>query len=408
MRRIVPENQLRLPAGTRLLHVGPHKTGTTALQGALRYARGAMAEHGVVYPGTRRQHWEEALALTGRHGLRGDPPPAIHLWDRLVEQVAATEDEARVIVSSEFFGEADLDTARKIVSDLGGARVHVLVTLRPLTKIIPSAWQQYVRNGLTTAYDEWLDGMLRKPPYNRPTPSFWRRHHHDVLVARWASVVGPRNVTVLVLDESDRSMLTHKVEEMVGLPRDLLQPEPGRTNRSLTLGEIELVRHVNIEFKRRGWSDQLYRIFVRTGMTQQLSETRQPAAGEAQITTPTWALVRAAEIGALAAQEISALGVRVLGDISVLGSMPDVTPDEEAARPALAETNVPVSVATEAVIGTIAANASSRENPPGPVSGIPARELAGVLARRALRRATALPGVRQLRDVSRPDKAADS
>ena len=40
-----------LPDGTHLLHIGPQKTGSTAIQGALHEARDAIREHGVVYPG---------------------------------------------------------------------------------------------------------------------------------------------------------------------------------------------------------------------------------------------------------------------------------------------------------------------------------------------------------------------
>ena len=44
-----------LEPGTRLLHIGPHKTGTTAVQGALHLARERLAAEGVVYPGRGRQ-----------------------------------------------------------------------------------------------------------------------------------------------------------------------------------------------------------------------------------------------------------------------------------------------------------------------------------------------------------------
>ena len=40
-------DDLTLEAGARLLHIGPHKTGTTAIQGAFDLARGRLAEHGV-------------------------------------------------------------------------------------------------------------------------------------------------------------------------------------------------------------------------------------------------------------------------------------------------------------------------------------------------------------------------
>src|SRR5256885_691903 len=45
--RMAPDD-LTLAAGARLLHIGPHKTGTTAIQGAFYLARGRLAAHGVV------------------------------------------------------------------------------------------------------------------------------------------------------------------------------------------------------------------------------------------------------------------------------------------------------------------------------------------------------------------------
>ena len=388
-------NDARLPEGTTVLHIGPHKTGTTALQGALRQARDDMAEHGVVYAGSRRQHWLAALAVTGARGLKGDAPPPIRHWDELVEDVAAASDQ-RVIVSSEVFCEADEETARKVVAELGGPRVHVLVTLRPLGKIMPSAWQQYVRNGLTTSFDGWLDGMLNKPPYTKPTTTFWKRHRHDALVERWASIVGPQNLTVVVLDESDRSMLMRTFEQLVGLPSGLLIPEGGRTNRSLTLGETELVRRLNIEFKRRAWPDKAYRTYVRIGMTQHLQEAHHPTPDEAQITTPRWALERAAQIGAEAGENIAALGVHVIGDLSSLGAladMADTPPDAARTDAEMIDLMVPLAVATEAVVGTIAASVSAP--PPRqarPVTAVPTRRLIRIVVRRALRRARRLPG----------------
>lgn len=44
-------SDLLLPPGTRLLHIGPHKTGTTALQVALSKARANLESQGVRYLG---------------------------------------------------------------------------------------------------------------------------------------------------------------------------------------------------------------------------------------------------------------------------------------------------------------------------------------------------------------------
>jgi len=135
--------------GTRLLHIGPHKTGTSAIQGALYLARKRLAAEGVVYPGQGRTVLWPILAVTGQPPLHGEPQPKISYWEDLVAQIAAAGDQ-RVVLSSEFFAQSDDATARRVVTDLGGDRVHVVVTLRSLTRILPSQCSSTSRTASTS------------------------------------------------------------------------------------------------------------------------------------------------------------------------------------------------------------------------------------------------------------------
>ena len=54
-----------LPADAIALHIGIHKTGTTALQAALADARPELAAHGVLYPGRRTAQHGAAMAVLG-------------------------------------------------------------------------------------------------------------------------------------------------------------------------------------------------------------------------------------------------------------------------------------------------------------------------------------------------------
>jgi hypothetical protein len=371
---------LRLAEHAVLLHIGTFKTGTTAIQGALFRARPQLAEHSVLHAGQTRNPASAVLALTGLKGQMGKPAPRMEQWDELAAQVKAASDQ-RVIVSSESFSGADLDSARRAVRELGGQRVHVVVTLRPLVKIMPSQWQQYVRNRATFSYEDWLTGMLRKPPYVKPTPTFWQRHRHDALVERWASIVGPENVTVIVADENDRDFLLRTFEELLDLPSGLLVAEKDTENRSMTLGEIELVRQVNSEFAGRKWPDKLYRKFVREGLASQMQTSRTPPPDELRVTTPQWALDRAAEIGAAAADKISTLGVRIVGDITTLGA-PVLAPeslDATEADPVMA-----VEAAREALVGVIVASELSTSTA---VRATPGKDLVGIILARCWSRA---------------------
>jgi hypothetical protein len=367
-------DNLQLQAGARLLHIGPHKTGTTMIQDALHLARERLAARGVVYPGTGRQPLQAVLAVTGQPRLFGEAEPNMADWALLVREVTGARDE-RVVVSSEFLAEASDAAARRVVSDLGGQRVHVVVTLRPLTRILPSQWQQYLQNGYRFHYPEWLEGILKDPP-DTPTPGFWRRHRHDELIARWMKAA--QNLTVVVVNDGDRMMLLRTFESMLGLPRGFLIPGQNAANRSLTLAEAEVLRLLNEEFGRREWPSRNYARFVRYGAIQQL-KTRQPRPEEPRIATPVWALKRATEIGAEMAENIAALGVRVVGDLSSLGDLPEA---EAESAPAM----LPADAAVQAIVGALDAGGVAGPKTADALLDVDARSMTRALARRGRQR----------------------
>ncbi|MBC2900942.1 hypothetical protein [Streptomyces cupreus] len=374
-----------LPAGTRLLHIGPHKTGTTSIQGALFAAKEAMAGHGVDFPATSRHPMSAALAICARPGMMGNSKPTERHWETLVEQVAATGRRTSVI-SSEFFADApDDETVERIVQELGGDRVYVLVTLRPLVRIMPSQWQQYVQNGLRMGYEDWLRHMLKKPPYEKPNPSFWRRHRHDRLVERWVRVVGAERVTVVVVDDRDRGGLMRTFEALLGLPENLLQPVPDTANRSLTLAETEMLRNLNVEFRGNELPEELYSQLVRYGAVMHMKNACAPGPDDVKIRTPRWAAEAAAEIGAEMAERIAAMGVRVLGDPAVLSAVPK-PPTRAEAEPRMAP-----EVAAQALYGALAAAAAAPVGNTAPVQArtvhqTSSKELVKVLGHRALKK----------------------
>ncbi|MGW6524922.1 hypothetical protein ACWGA9_43795 [Streptomyces sp. NPDC054950] len=379
-----PGTPTPLPAGTRLLHIGPHKTGTTSIQGALFAAKEKLPAYGVAYPAQSRHPMQAVLAACSRTGMIGDTTPTERHWARLVDQVHAAGRHTCVI-SSEFFADAPDDaTAERIVEQLGGESVQVLVTLRPLVRIMPSQWQQYVQNGLRMGYEDWLEHMLRKAPYEKPNPSFWRRHRHDRLVERWVRVVGADRVTVVVVDDRDRGGLMRVFEGLLGLPANLLQPVPDTANRSLTLAETEMLRNLNKEFRGNGLPDELYSLLVRNGAVMHMKNTCSPTSQDVRISTPDWAVRAAAGIGAEMADRIGSTGVRVIGDPALL-SAPSAVPGPAGQGPG--EARIAPEVAAQALYGALAAVAAA----PGggsarAVHQTSSRELVRVLGHRCLKR----------------------
>src|SRR5215218_9508888 len=139
----------RLPDGTRLVHIGPYKTGTTAIQAAFHLARRAAADQGVQYAGYGRQPMTAVMAGIGKASpwSASRKPPNRAVWRQLVGEIRRSNARA-VVLSSESFSDAEPAAIQRVVEELGGPAVHIAVTLRPLAKVIPSQWQQYVQNRL--------------------------------------------------------------------------------------------------------------------------------------------------------------------------------------------------------------------------------------------------------------------
>jgi hypothetical protein len=317
------DGSLLLPEGARLLHIGPHKTGTTSLQSAFHVGRREAEAQGVHYAGPNRQPMQAAHAITGKPSpyADGKTPPRSR-WRDLVREVEGAGSK-RVVISSEGFADADDDGIRTVIADLGGERVHVVVTLRPLASIMPSQWQQYVQGGMTLAYEEWLDAMLNQPP-GSVSPSFWVRHRHDELVRRWAAAAGSANVTVIIADEADRDRQLRLFERLTGLREGTLVPEKDLSNRSLTLPEIETVRAFNIAFRSEGLGTMLHTKVMRFGGAEHLKR-RTPGHDEPRVETPDWALERANTIGREIVDGIARSGVRVIGELESLAPPMEAT-----------------------------------------------------------------------------------
>lgn len=334
-----------------LLHVGVHKTGTTAVQAALADAREDLESHGVRYPGKLQAQHRAALAVLGRPWGWNNRGGSVLDREHFTRLAARTKEApSRVVISSEFFCEAPEETAKEVVDELGGNRVQVVITLRNLGKLLPSSWQQYLKYGLTTEYPTWLEDVFATPGSSRISPTFWKRHDHGAVVERWAAAAGADNVTVLVLENVDRSAMFVSFAEMLGVPADVLTSRMDLTsNRSMTAAEAELLVRLNERVKSQmQWTD--YVRFVRRGVALGMVENRKPEASEAPLFTPEWALDAAAAEGMRSAERIRASGVRVLGDLDAL-TVRVHNSGTESQTP----TVVPMEAAVEALASVMAA-----------------------------------------------------
>lgn len=330
-------DDLLLPQASRLIHVGPHKTGSTAIQVALHEARDRLAEHGVRYAGSRHRPAAAGWAI----GVRGKPAgwetPGMKPWHDLVADIREAGD-LRVCVSNEDFGRAEPEQIRRIVDELGGAEPYVVAVARRLDRYLPSQWQERVKAGIPLGFEAWLERVMARPgeeySWDRSRPGYdwertnvWYAHDTEALVRRWAEAVGPERVVVVVSDEDDRHLLLRIFERMLGLPDGLLELYPDRSNRSLSWGEVEFVRATNELLLARGVSRRELTRLVSRGLVADL--VSRPAGDEARRTPPLpdWAADQIREISASRIDAIRGLGARVVGDPESLWPSEVVTGD---------------------------------------------------------------------------------
>lgn len=341
-----------LPVGTRLLHIGLPKTGTTTLQRGAAVNRRLLLEQGVCYPGTAFNHRDPVAALMERPlGWQGRGA-VLHdhrVWDRLLAEVLQSSAE-RIFISHEFACESDDQQAQRFRDELGD-RLQVAITLRGFADLLGSNWQQAVKSGYTGGFEEWLDAVLKHS--DRPVVgTFYRRNDQAAIINRWTGLVGPANVTVVIADKADPDLLINCFEDLLGLRRGTMASRPVggyAANRGLSAPEAELVRRVNTIMHAQHYDWHRYTRLIRHGLIARVQENRRPALTETSLRLPAWAARVALQTSRDYAAAILASGCRVIGDPAVLAA-PLRTVDQ-VRQP----TELPLDAVVEGIAGILSA-----------------------------------------------------
>lgn len=324
-----------IPQGGRLLHIGPAKTGTTTLQGALHTCREQMAEHGVEYAGRQRHSRRAMVGIAYAKPPEGYPADVLKRWKQLAASVRRSTAD-RVVLSSELLARIPPARARMLVDDVGG-NVHLVLTMRPLAAILASRWQQSVQDEFRVDYPGWLEQVFGHRSGTREKPDFWLRYDLEHHIERWAPIVGEENITFLVLDPHNRDMLLHSFERMLALPAGLLVPDATLTNPSLPHAEIEMLLAFNRVFTREGHTREEYVHGIRGRAVRQFKADPETLK-QGRIQTPRWAALAANEAAAPWIEAIEKSQTRVIGQLDHLLVDPEAFPEGSA---------TPTSVSTD-------------------------------------------------------------
>ncbi len=383
-----------LPDGSRFLHIGLPKTGTTALQGALDLARPRLEELGV-HNVSRGRH-EMRVAQLAAGGLE-DYWTGHAKWNARWDELAA--DFRGSTARCTFWSSEALCVAQAprlpYLAERLGADTRIVVTLRPLGPLMVSHWQQWLRRRGTQSLEEWatnqfdavtLDGRVTVD-YTRFMPALHRFSLRRI-VQEWGAVFGEDRITLVVPDPADRSRTLRVFEHLMGVPDGVLAPiEEG--NESLPYPEAEMLRHFNRAWTDNGGDHPTWMAVMNVVGRQALRDYTATTTPH-PIRAPRWVAERANEYVATWNTAVEASGVTVVGNLDDLLVDTSALPEEVEVP-----TTVDVGSAGRLMnvgFSTALRHAAAQQPQPGPgpsdLSSYGGRELARELARRAKRRLT--------------------
>jgi hypothetical protein len=146
-----------------VLHIGAHKTGTTAVQGAFVDAFDALLARRVLYPRAGRRGPGHAQ-LAGEVQFTEAPVTSAPSHQGVLEEVREAEPGTLVLSSEHFtpaFGGFLVDWAVALRDELRPREVLVVGYVRPQWEYIESSYAQEVKVGLTSVpFAEYLDRSL--------------------------------------------------------------------------------------------------------------------------------------------------------------------------------------------------------------------------------------------------------
>ena len=232
------------PGGRRVvLHVGMPKTGTTYLQSVLHASADELARQGVVMlPPSRREAFWLSLAVRDAVNQRRDPPAARSALTRFADDLAACE-VPTAVVSDELIGGAVDDQVARLVAACGDREVHVLLTARRLSRLLPSTWQQRVKQGGETPdLEAFLDQVTAQE--GRMAERWWEQRGLRQVVERWGRHVPAGRIHVVTMPETgDPRDLLVRAAEPLGLSAAGLGGASS-SNPSLGHAQAEVLRRV--------------------------------------------------------------------------------------------------------------------------------------------------------------------
>ena len=230
---------------TLILHCGPMKTGSTAIQDTLETNREKLLNSGISY-----------------HHIR-----AKTLLQDLEKAISQEDNSSIILLSSEFFCQANPKSLQQILQRFKG-NCHAILVSRPLSEIYPSLYLQNLKGSSrrTTSFEYFLNRQIRSDL--APEQKLGGQLMNFPALDARLSAAGCRTHWINYSRKSLLLAFGESLEEITGIPLDYLaetkirKPEGLSPRRSLRMELAGIARAINYLNRLNLLHDQLREILL--------------------------------------------------------------------------------------------------------------------------------------------------
>jgi hypothetical protein len=226
-----------------VIHVGPHKTGSTYIQRRLYRVATDLRHLGIFVP----SQWNDSPENPSHTGLIGILNRTSMSDGAAVFDAWRNSDHKMIVMSCEALCGMPHPALTRLRDLIGDNPIEIVYYVRRWSDLVPSAWQELVRQGGSLTFLDFLMQQVRDPERSSTI-------NLETALQPLIDVFGRTSLCLVSYNsvvETGQDLFTHFAEHFLGL-KDVEPSPDDLVNRSLPPEHIEMIRALNVVDRQLG------------------------------------------------------------------------------------------------------------------------------------------------------------